>query len=262
MQLIQTKTEKLSANLNYKEAIEVAGRVCYKSENRITKDSCDAFVTKLIEKGHTAMLEHGTIYLKIPLKTAPIYLVKKYYFNQYSVSRSDNYNIYITTNYRVLVENDWLDDLEYICECTEYHEKRISFQTVCSRAIANQLVRHRAFSFAQESTCYCNYSKDKFHNELTFIKPNWYNIGEKTNTYMVERSIFDSMCNIDEEVYLTLVKTLTPQLSRDILPLALKTEIVMTGFEHDWYGFFKLRGSNSSAHPDMRILAEAIKSQI
>ena len=78
MQLIQSKVERLPTNTNYKEAIEAAGRICYKSENKITQDSCSMFVDKLIKNGHTAILEHGTIYLKIPSKTTSIYLVKKY----------------------------------------------------------------------------------------------------------------------------------------------------------------------------------------
>lgn len=84
----------------------------------------------------------------------------------------------VTTNFRVLVENNWLKDLEYICEPTKFHERRITVHFVCDRGVSHEFVRHRVMSFAQESTRYCNYSKDKFGNELTFIIPCWLDIPE------------------------------------------------------------------------------------
>ena len=81
--------------------------------------------------------------------------------------------MYITTNLRVLVENGWMDDLKYICEPTEFHEKRITAKFTCDRVTGESFLRHRVFSFARESTRYCNYSKDKFNNEITFIIPSW-----------------------------------------------------------------------------------------
>lgn len=185
--------------------IELAGRCCYKSENKITENSSKEFVDRMINSGHGAMLEHGTIYLKLYQGNSKDiiingtkysqYIYDKYINNKYSKVtmcpvKGDNY-YYITTNYRVLVENNWLDDLEYICEPTEYHEKRISVRFICDRGVSHEFVRHRVFSFAQESTRYCNYSKDKFGNELTFIIPNWLDL--KEGIYNIDWDVIDGV---------------------------------------------------------------------
>lgn len=148
--------------------IERCARVCYKSEDKIGEGTAEKMVQMLIDKGHTAMLEHGTIYLKADSEFINPYIhpedgeeeeyndLFKYGDNNYSVcheQRSVNGNtIYVTTNLRVLVENNWLDDLKYLCEPTEYHEKRITVKFICDRGVSHELVRHRVFSFAQEST--------------------------------------------------------------------------------------------------------------
>ena len=170
----------------YKQ-IEIAGRTCYKSEDKITDDSAKEFVDRMIKSGHGAMLEHGTVYLAIPISE---WRCTDNYRDSYISNPYSNVNdslvdwennegtVYITTNFRVLVENGWLDDLQYICEPTEYHEKRVTVRFICDRGVSHEFVRHRVFSFAQESTRYCNYSKDKFGNELTFIIPCWLDIPE------------------------------------------------------------------------------------
>lgn len=160
----------------YKQ-IEIAGRTCYKSEDKITETSAKEFIDRLVKSGHGAMLEHGTVYLKVDVGKNFVTFHKKYFSNKYSVAKFiEHTNICcITTNYRVLVENGWLDDLKYICEPTEDHAKRLSVKFICDRGILCEFTRHRIFSFAAESTRYCNYSKDKFNNELTFIIPNWCN---------------------------------------------------------------------------------------
>lgn len=157
----------------YKQ-IEKVGRVCYKSEDKITEDSAKPFVDRMIKSGHGAMLEHGTVYLKFETLTH----AEKYLNNKYSEVRTCYGSFYVTTNLRVLVENGWLDDLQYICAPTEYHERRVTIHFVCDRGVSHEFVRHRVMSFAQESTRYCNYSKDKFGNELTFIIPCWLDIPE------------------------------------------------------------------------------------
>ena len=176
MKLINSKVELIEQQPGlegvYKQ-IELAGRTCYKSEDKITPDSAKTFVDRMIKSGHGAMLEHGTVYLTMPLQSEK---VRKFITNPHSVVvpiSSDNVNgrAYITTNYRVLVENDWLDDLRYISEPTEYHKRRITARFTLDRGVSHEFVRHRVFSFAQESTRYCNYSKDKFNNEITFIYP-------------------------------------------------------------------------------------------
>lgn len=164
----------------YKQ-IEKVGRVCYKSEDKITESSAKPFVDRMIKSGHGAMLEHGTVYLKITYKDTDFTTLCMFYGkNKYSVlsHSEDNKIYYITTNYRVLVENNHLSDLKYLCEPTEFHERRITVHFVCDRGVSHEFVRHRVMSFAQESTRYCNYSKDKFGNELTFIIPCWLDIPE------------------------------------------------------------------------------------
>lgn len=174
MKLIKPSFEiwEQSAGLEgvYKQ-IEKVGRVCYKSEDKITEDSAKPFVDRMIKSGHGAMLEHGTIYLKYDIiEHGSMNLPNKYHFNEYSVVTINNeplhgYEIpeyrekfnghtyaYITTNYRVLLQNDWLDDLKYQCEPTEYHERRVTIHFVCDRGVSHEFVRHRVMSFAQEST--------------------------------------------------------------------------------------------------------------
>jgi len=211
----------------YKQ-IEVAGRTCYKSEDRITDDSAKKFVDMIIERGHTAMLEHGTVYLYIEEPNG-----LKYSDNKYSVCNynGNEHKYYITTNYRVLLENNWLDDLEYICLPTKHHEKRVSVRWICDRGVSHELVRHRVFSFAQESTRYCNYSKDKFNNEITFIQPTWL---DNTDTDKDSR-IFNYHLRECENRYFNLLNECNwqPQQARAVLPNALKTEVVMTGFLDD-----------------------------
>lgn len=139
----------------YKQC-ELAGRTAYKSEDRITEGSAKKFVDAMIRSNHGAVLEHGTVYLKIS-HTSPIadrYYMKKidvvnfYARNKYSKHKrvtEDHFHIdhYITTNLRVLFENDRMDDLQYLCEPTEYHEKRITAKFICSRSIAQEITRHR-----------------------------------------------------------------------------------------------------------------------
>lgn len=254
----------------YKQ-IELAGRTCYKSEDKITPDSAKAFVDRMIASGHGAMLEHGTIYLGMPIETIiPIEANGwgKYESNKYSkggvvCSINGEKRVAITTNLRVLVENGWLDDLQYICEPTKYHEKKITVRFICDRGVSHEFVRHRVFSFAQESTRYCNYSKDKFGNELTFIQPCYLNEAELAQYgpyHLVSRnkspeSIFICSLNNAEKDYLTLIESgWKAQEARAVLPNALKTELVMTGFVTDWQHFFDLRCA-SNAHPQARELA-------
>lgn len=260
MKLIESSVQIIEEKDPYK-MIELAGRTCYRSENNITENSAKEFVDRMIKLGHGAMLEHGTIYLTIA-KTAmnigdPIFYVR----NKYSKVNEDDLFYYITTNMRVIVENNRLDDLQYQVEPTEHHEKRITAKFICDRGVSHEFVRHRVFSFAQESTRYCNYSKDKFGNELTFIKPSWgyfKNISYKDAGYF-DGDVFESSLKKAESCYFKLIeKGWKPQQARAVLPNATKTELVMTGFESDWEHFFELRCSKA-AHPDAQKLANELK---
>lgn len=275
----------------YKQ-IERVGRVCYKSEDKITEDSAKPFVDRMVKSGHGAMLEHGTVYLKCKTEVINRYIhpedgeeedfnkLEKYEYNSYSVTNDDGIYLYVTTNLRVLVEGNCLRDLEYLCEPTEYHEKRITVKFICDRGVSHEFVRHRVFSFAQESTRYCNYSKDKFDSECTFIIPCWLNIVEGSYTLEDVEEKYDRCLITDsgkgitneaaeyirsliysERTYFSLLdRNWRPQQARAVLPNSLKTELVMTGFVSDWKHFFELRCS-SSAHPQARELAIPLQEE-
>lgn len=119
---------------------------------------------------------------------------------------------------------------------------------ICDRGVSHELVRHRVASFAQESTRYCNYSKDKFGNELTFIQPCfWDEDSEMFNDWK-------KVISYAEFKYLNLIKVgATPQEARSVLPNSIKTEVVMTANLREWRHFFKLRTAKA-AHPQMREL--------
>lgn len=251
--------------------IELAGRTCYKSENKITEDSASEFVYRMVKSGHGAMLEHGTVYLTIPISNISDPIIYKYILNPYSKIFIDFTNSYITTNYRVLVENNWLDDLKYISEPFLFHVKRTTVKFICDRGVSHEFVRHRVFSFAQESTRYCNYTKDKFDSELTFIIPCWIKDIKEDNYYSFidyhsnnidgSKEWYDSCLNA-EKVYFTLIEddNWKPQEARSVLPNSLKTELIMTGFDSDWQNFFKLRCA-PNAHPQAKELADMLKDK-
>ena len=224
----------------------------------------------MIKSGHSAMLEHGTVYLSIPYLDTSNIMGYKYFLNPYSKITSDHINTYITTNYRVLVENNWLSDLKYLCEPILFHERRTTVKFICDRGISHEFVRHRVFSFAQESTRYCNYSKDKFNNELTFIIPCWIKDLKEGNYYdpgqyyyaknHISRQWFYSCLNA-ESTYIYLINNKwKPQEARTILPNSLKTELIMTGFDSDWQHFFELRCA-PNAHPQAKELADMLKDK-
>ena len=293
MKLIESKVEVIEQQPGlegvYKQ-IELAGRTCYKSEDKITEDSAKEFVDRMIKSNHGAMLEHGTVYLTAYDDCAEDLL--KYQTNKYSKYKSyteyledgKSIKVCVTTNLRVLVENNWLDDLKYIGIPTELHEKRITARFTCDRGASHEIVRHRVMSFAMESTRYCNYEKDKFGNELTYISPSWLDINKllplvdlanKDNKEVYRMGHDESLSNEDramcsfiydlsncEHGYLFQTKCgWQAQQARQLLPNALKTEIVVTGFESDWEHFFELRTAGA-AHPDMRKLALELQEKL
>lgn len=240
--------------------IELCGRTCYKSQNLITKDSAKKFVNNLIKSGHGSVLEHGTVYLKVPDG-------KRYRdgaFTNFNEVFTDNlyykmcYNegtTYITTNYRYIVENYLENWLEYLCEPTKYHEKRVTAKFICDIGISREFNRHRINSVSEQSTRYCNYSKDKFGNELTFIEPCW-------EMSILEEDIFISHLSDAESHYMALIDAgWKPQQARNVLPLATATELVHTAFVSDWKHFLKLRNSNT-AHPQAVELAKLLQEEL
>lgn len=284
MKLIESSVQIIEEKDPYK-MIELAGRTCYHSLDKITEDSSKEFVDRMIKLGHGAMLEHGTIYLTIDGEDPNLSKIQsnphtKVNLVPYEVLTEGNYTIsykaHITTNLRVLIENNLKELLQYQVEPTEHHEKRITAKFICDRGVSHEFVRHRVFSFAQESQRYCNYNKDKFNNELTFIRPTWLNIPTGDYTYWdgdwcdidnmkiqlpSDNGVADNFLwclnNAGMQYRLLINKGLKPQEARGVLPNATKTELVMTGFESDWEHFFSLRCS-SKAHPDAKKLADEL----
>ena len=238
--------------------IERCGRTCYKSEDKIGEKPSSEFVLRMIKSNHLAMLEHGTVYLTIPCSEWAYYedFMNGYGSNPYSKFNDEDCDwetkegsVYITTNYRVIVENNWQDDMDFVVFPTDKHPKRTTMCFTTDRGVTHELVRHRVFSFAQESTRYCNYGKDKFGNEITFIEPSWY---EDIDSFA--KNEFDRQLKEVESLYMYFIgKGLTAQQARQILPNATKATIVMTGFDDDWEHVWdlRLRGTTGAPHPDM-----------
>ena len=306
----------------YKQ-IEKAARTAYKSEDKITDDSAPRMVEALCKSNHGACLEHGTIYLKCDDigpdeygKVNYMFPIKgRYSSNPYSKVIYNHWDqtpdltqrefckkiprstMYITTNARVIFENGWEDDLQYMCEPTEFHKKRITVKFTTSIGIVREILRHRKFSFLNESTRYCNYSKDKFGNELTYIIPQWiYDLRNERAQYVDSQTgeprswlldkhgedLIDHLACIDrsastwwhnlmraQDDYNYLISTdegytLRPEEARGILPLDLKSELVVTGFVEDWIHFFRLRSHiavTGKPHPDIQKLADGLMQE-
>lgn len=249
------------------DMIEICGKTSYKSTVKGGEEA-EKFVSARTNDGHFAVLEFGTVYLKVP----PVLNHQKYEKNPYSKVRKYEGFYYITTNYRVIIENGWEKDLQWMCEPTDMHYKRYTARFITDRGVTHEIVRHRVFSFCQESTRYCNYSKDKFGDELTIVIPPWCNLiegnsydmttakmcGEAEGISQQDQRFIMAMC-FAEEIYMEHLKDgWTPQQARQVLPNALKTEICVCGFEDAWQHFFELRCS-PHAHPSMQEVANKAK---
>lgn len=232
--------------------IELCGRVSYKSEENITEGSAAKFVDNLIANGHTSVLEHGTVY------------IKREYVNTlgpYDSLRVINDIPYVITNWRRVIQSELKNLVPYF---EFYNGDRITVKFITNRAVANEFVRHRIFSFTQESTRYCNYNREKFGSQLTIIRPHWFSqdyTGESVNGLTQEEARWDKIMYEIEFNYNWLIKHgARTQDIRGILPLDLKTELIMTGTINQWQQFFKLRCA-SGAHPQARELANALKEE-
>ena len=282
-----------------------ATRVCYQSKPR-EGESDEAFVNRVIlkpatredgsidfDKCHGAMLEHGTIYLTIP-KTSFVAHTIHYIHNNYSrvlfgALFNDDNNNYVTTNMRVILENNRQDDLKFISAPT-YHAGRTTFSVITDIGVTRELNRHRVNSIAEQSTRYCTYSADKFGNEITYTTNDflinamtYLNYGgfELGFDYLHklckdiadnnESSITDKWTADDyymfglvaaEFAYLGLKKNKVPNdIARQVLNLNTRSQAVYTAFDDDWKHFIKLRADNVSGkvHPNMKIIADKIK---
>lgn len=254
-------------------------RVCYQSTPKNKEESGEDFCkrTILLNK-HYGMLEHGTVYLIMPGNTFYGGAAVRYGVNPYSKVNKVYDKLYITTNYRVILENGWEKDLDYWSEPTEFHEKRYTLSLITSIGIGRELCRHRKFSFAQESTRYCNYGKQE---EMEFIVPYWANLNPGLYTFDGTGYVGDGFCedygectketvflealSDCEEHYLDILnRGLKAQDAREVLPLALKSQLIMTGFESDWKDFLdkRLLEKTGKVHPDMLTLTKQIQEQL
>ena len=284
-------------------------RVCYQSTPKNYGETDEEFVKRVIlrpdsstgelnfDKIHGAMLEHGTIYL---YKVIDSYIdlseqfYEKYKNNKYSkvIYKHTHFeqgvqifDAYITTNLRVLYENNWLDDLKYICAPTKHHTKRVTVSFITNIGVSREFNRHRVNSIAEESTRYCNYSLGKFGNHITCVKPSWLLDRMPANTEQYEQLALDNIIkqygtkdehnweDIDYYLFSLMVsnycynKLITkgwkPQQAREVLPLATKTQLIHTAFVDDWKHFFALRadGVSGSPHPNAKLVAEPLKQE-
>ena len=295
----------------YKQ-IEKVGRACWASENLITENSYKTFVEGLMEREHNAPLEHGTIYL-VYMVGSPIYDmsymtnisdINKFKNNPYSKVIEKRYDVaaeakydnwifefvanfgpstvyYITTNLRVIIENFNKDNrqrvLDHIVNVPyKEHEIRITVHFTCQRAISAEFNRHRKNSMMERSSRYCNFSMDKFGNEIGIIKPDWVINDTPNLDFMGYIKILNNRNNSEwskfdywifanlacEWSYMNLIELgAKPEEARDILPMGLQTELYHTAFISDWIHFFKLRAWTSKGnkpHPEARKLARII----
>lgn len=266
-----------------KKHIERCARVSYKSEDKITDTSYEKFVNMLESRGHDRPLEFGTVYLsRTSQKEDNMEWLDKYAYNPWSKFSFGNGStringelrntIYVTTNYRVIKEHHWEDDLKYLCEPTEYHHKRYTIHMILDRGVMDEFRTHVGLSHLAESTRYCNYSKDKFGNELTFIKPCWCNIPEGdygTPDYIPDRlprmgatesGLIDALQYAEYYYFFLLSEGWTPQQARSVLPLGIKSELISCGFEDAWENFFKRRDA-PDAHPMAQEIANPMHKE-
>jgi thymidylate synthase (FAD) len=234
--------------------IELCSRICYKSEDRITEDSAKKMIDGLIKAGHGAMLEHGTAYLQKEVDHSNIDYINfedNYTSNPYSKIVLEGGIAYVTTNLRVLVENNWLSNLEYICKPTEWHKKRYTLKFTCARIDSQSITRYRHNSYAQESQRVINYMMERYGMSVTFSQPIWVKPED------LEELKQDAA--ISEQLYFKWIKKgYKPEEARYFLINGTKTEIMATAYEDDWRHFFDERLRHTTGRPssDMHHLAQ------
>lgn len=274
------------------KAAELPGRICYGSQDKMAPGTAKKFCEGLMKSNHGAPLEHGTVYLKAPSYTQdgrPQGALEKYKNNKYSIVKVHDYFAYVTTNLRVLFENDWMDDLQYWCEPTEFHEKRYQVRFQIDRFTGEEFLRHRVASFNRESTRYVLFTKEKFGGgSIKYIIPCWFDEADKNEIdthnsldildfcqgvidYMKNEGpmtdVFAWMFALKacEWSYCTLTSTFgwQAQQARTVLPCAINSPLIKTAFISDWKHFFDLRalGTTGKPHPQAFELADPLMKE-
>lgn len=258
-----------------KQFIERCARVSYKSEDRMTDTSYEKFVNMLESRGHDRPLEFGTVHLKMILPDFEGFihsLLTIGMLNNIWIKHAYKGDvIYITTNYRY-----YLDIIKYFPnvkeyfteEDNEYYPKRYTVHMILDRGVMDEFRTHVGLSHLAESTRYCNYSKDKFNNEVTFVIPSWCNSlieGSKQEYSQFEINgdevEFMNALQNSQNSYLSLLKMgWTPQQARSVLPLGIKSELISCGFEDAWKNFFYRRCAKD-AHPMAQEIAKPMHKE-
>lgn len=279
MKLIKQSFEILEQKdfslIGIKKFIERCGRVCYKSEDRITDDSYEKFVDMLEKRDHARPLEFGTVHLKISSEMLFEEFLQdlvdcKLYNPAWIKYKELPEYTYITTNYRHYLQI--IKKCPYIAEYfTEqdncYYPSRYTVHMVLSRGVMDEFRTHVSLSHLAESTRYCNYSKDKFDSQITFIQPSWITLNKEitpnnelcllVGQYNRENPNLRYLASLVDAnyTYVSLLnKGWTPQQARDVLPLSIKSELISCGFKDAWENFFYRRCAND-AHPMAREVA-------
>lgn len=305
MKLINQNVEEWHCGYTLPEIwshIAKCAKVCYQSKPRTNGETDEEFVKRVILRNHSleeigesrelqlklhlSCLEHGTVYLEIPWEEDTLTAISFFENNIYSKHNcAANAHYHITTNMRVIIENNLMDVLHYITKPNVFHYLRTTFNIITDIGVARELARHRTHSISEESTRYCNYSKDKFGNEVTFIIPDWASVYyvdgsvklDAINTNLIYNATTNDtqplysnkltkdfllgLYKVENLYFLLLNNGYTPQQARQILPLSTKVQTIHTSFDTDWFEFIELRadGCSGSVHPNMKVIATKIK---
>lgn len=257
-----------------KKFIERCGRVCYKSEDRITDDSYEKFVNMLEKRDHTRPLEFGTVHLQMYIsdfhKLRDTLCINNIWNDQWIKYHYAGNLTYVTTNYRyylAIIKVFPSAEEDFDPQDDELYPKRYTVHFITSRGIMDEFRTHVGLSHLAESTRYCNYSKDKFDNQITFIQPSWIILDKEiapinelcllSGQYDRENPNLRYLASLVDAnyAYISLLnKGWTPQQARDVLPLSVKSELISCGFEDAWENFFYRRCAKD-AHPMAREIA-------
>lgn len=241
--------------------IEYCARISYKSQDKITDTSYEKFVNMLESRGHDRPLEFGTVHLKMSssqFDALQMLLIKNKVYNDYWIKYNiidTEDNCYITTNYRYYLElckydkgvSEYLDPSD-----SPFYPKRYTVHMILDRGVMDEFRTHVGLSHLAESTRYCNYSKDKFGNELTFIQPCWDIRGS---------NYIDFLQHAEWGYFRMLKNGWTPQQARSVLPLGIKSELISCGFEDAWANFMRRRSpkyGDPGAHPMAAEIADKL----
>lgn len=261
-----------------KQFVERCARVSYKSEDKMTDTSYEKFVGMLESRDHARPLEFGTVHIKMSnaqfecLQTLLMDKVYNDYWIKYNIiDTEDEDNCYITTNYRYYLElckydkgvSEYLDPSD-----NPFYPRRYTVHMILDRGVMDEFRTHVGLSHLAESTRYCNYSKDKFNNEVTFVIPSWCNSlieGSKQEYSPFEINgdevEFMNALQNAQNSYLSLLKIgWTPQQARSVLPLGIKSELISCGFEDAWKNFFYRRDA-PDAHPMAQEIAKPMHKE-